>query len=151
MRKVCSLLSLVGVLNCSDLDYSPGGIAVNKNGYSPNMEMIDVKYDAVEHCLREKEILILNGKEDAVVYIITNNDTIKPCPDPAVDFCYGYYCLELYSVGCNNVGDVVIPENLRKLGHEFVHHQRKNGDHDSILSICGMKVDNNINGIYLHE
>ncbi|MDP3733704.1 MAG: hypothetical protein Q8R37_00600 [Nanoarchaeota archaeon] len=147
MRKVGSLLSLISMLNCSNLDYTPGGIAVNKNGYHPNMDMIDVKYDAVEHCLRENEIPILNGKEDIVVYIETDQEDIIPCPNKEYDVCQGYYCLAF----CEEIGRIGIPENLRYLSHELSHHLRRSEVHDTITKTCGTSLDYKINPTYLPE
>ena len=131
MKKLFSLAVLAGTLNCSQIEYTPKGIMVLKDGYNPDMEMIDTKYEKVEDCVRKNNLEIKRDKDSLLVHIVTDQDAF-PCRVSRTGYCAGLL----------NAGHIDVTESLSALAHESAHYITRLPEHQGIIHECGYLIDN---------
>lgn len=103
--------------------YSPYGIGVILNGYTPDLDKLDRKYMAVVECLGHDSLYAERHKDTFVVKIAGKDD----------EQGHGFYCGDSSPTGrCNGLYDsetnlIKVNETLAALTHELAHHLTGNG------------------------
>ncbi len=138
------LASLAFKINCgpempnADV-YSPKyGIAVELNRFNPDLDLLDMKYEATAKCLGYNEEKTY-GRADGFIVEIKGTD--------------GFWCgkeLSPKTGRCNGEYDpdrrlIKVNENLDALSHELVHHLTGKGEGTRILTECGDDIDGMFN------
>src|SRR3989344_7431463 len=131
MRKIIPSLFAALTIACSDIEETPGGIAVDKNGYNPDMSLIDRKYTLVEDCVRELGLPIQGQRDSLLVLIVTNEDWFT-CEASLTGRCRGLYFIDR--------GQISIPENLKAFGYESGHHIGQSLETEGPAETCGNHV-----------
>lgn len=116
-------------------------ISVVSNGYRPNLDLIDAKYEAVNRCLNIPQALSVEKARELTIFVRTDQLWFD-CPHrevaqgillwPSKEDCYGQYYPHSKTIH--------VTEDLFSLGHETVHYIHSL-QHDDLVSLCGNSID----------